>query len=129
MALIRVGLIALAVVVCGWFALGAHQTHDLDAATALVSGSAAPSPAQAQHISSLLSSAATLNPDRQVDVLRGELETAQRRYASARQTLSAVIRSEPQNLTAWIAYLRASPGDPTAFLRSLRAFKHLDPRL
>lgn len=129
MAIIRGALIALAVVVCAWFALGAHQTHDLDAATGLVSGSSPPSPAQAQHISSLLSSAATLNPDRQVDVVRGQLELAQRRYASARQTFFGVIRSEPQNLTAWIGYLRASPDDPAAFLRALSGLKHLDPRL
>ena len=38
MTAIRAALLALALVACAWFAIGARQAHDLDSATAIVSG-------------------------------------------------------------------------------------------
>jgi Flp pilus assembly protein TadD len=87
--------------------IGARQAHEVSAATSIISGSSL-SPAQAHRADLALNRAATLNPDRHVDVLRGELATAQGQNARARSTLRQVILDEPKDLEAWLAYARAS---------------------
>jgi predicted Zn-dependent protease len=77
--------------------------------------------AQARHAAQLLQSAAFLNPDRQVDVLRAQLRRDQGDLRGARAILRPVISSEPDNLQAWLELARSSAGDPHDFF--LAAFR------
>ena len=102
MPVLRWALLALAAVVCAWFALGAVQTHDQNAATALIDQPSAPSAALTQlRIMSLLDGAGRLNPDRDIDLLRAQAETRAGRPAAAVRTALAVTGAEPLNIDAW----------------------------
>lgn len=104
----RITAVLAALIVTAWFVVGYRQAHDLGAAEKVVSASPHVSPSTAAHVRSLLSSAAFLNPDTQVDVLRGRLALLQHDHASALHTLEGVVREEPLNLTAWVATAQAA---------------------
>jgi hypothetical protein len=123
--MLRAAVAAFALVACAWFALGARQAHELSAATAIVTGGPTLTAAQARHADSLLSSAATLNPDRQVDVLRAQVALEQGDPGRARSILTPVVRQEPDNLSAWVQYARASARDPVAFFVAEIAIRRL----
>ena len=120
-----VSLLALigALVVCAWFALGIRQSHDLNAATGIVSARAPLTAGQARRATGLLDAAGRLNPDTAVDLARSQLALRQGNAARARAIALGVTRSEPQNIEAWLSYGSASAHDPRAFARALR---HLD---
>ena len=120
----RAALTAFAVAACAWFALGAHQAREVSAAANLIS-SPPLSHSQVQQAASRLRSAATLNPDRTVDLLRAQLYADQRRYADARTVLEGVVHSEPENLQAWIDLTRYSYGAPATFARGVETIKRL----
>ena len=101
MALVRLGLLALALVMASWFALGFVQARDTDDAARIVSRLAALSPAQSARAADLLAGAGTLNPDRQVDLLRAELDLHHRADRGAAAILRSVVRDEPDNVAAW----------------------------
>jgi hypothetical protein len=105
----------LAVVAVAWFALGIRQAHDTTAAAAIVTGTSPLAPSQARHVSGLLHSAGELNPDTQVDVLRGELDLGQGERVAARRILERVTAQEPDNALAWEWLARASLGDLREF--------------
>ncbi len=107
----RVLLAALALLACAWFALGIHQTDDLAAADH-IAAAPHPSPARIRHAEALLSSARVLNPDQTVAVTRAQLALDAGADARARAILGSVVRSEPDNLDAWIELVRASTHDP-----------------
>jgi hypothetical protein len=71
--------------------------------------------AQVRKATDALKSAGSLNPDLEVDVLRGQLALDQGHQAKARSILFSVIRREPKLLAAWQLYARASVRDPVAF--------------
>jgi hypothetical protein len=121
----RTALAAFALLACAWFALAARQAHEINAASALLSGGGALSAAQAREADALLSSAATLNPDRQVDVLRAQVALARGDQRRARSILEPVVRQEPDNLSAWVQYARASTHDPVAFYTAEIAIRRL----
>jgi predicted nicotinamide N-methyase len=102
MPALRWVLLAAAVVVCAWFALGAVQTHDEDRATTLVDRFSTPSPALTARILSMLSTAGTLNPDRNIELLRSEALTRAGRKAAGIAAARSVTRAEPQNVDAWV---------------------------
>lgn len=109
----RVTLVALAVVVCAWFALGIEQSHDQSRAVALMAEPGRTSSSQTAHILHLLGRAATLNPDRQIDLLRAQADLRAGNDTSALRTAQAVVRAEPQNATAWVVLsYAAGPSDP-----------------
>jgi len=120
---------AFAVVMCAWFALGAHQAREVDHASAIIARSSTLSHGAADEALSALASARKLNPDRTVDILRGAavLERGDRRQA--RRILETVTRSEPRNLEAWVWLARASGGDPTTYYEALIALHTLAPPL
>ena len=118
---------AAALVVCAWFALGIRQSHDLNAATAIVSARAPLSAAQARHAAGLLGAAGQLNPGTSVDLARSELALRRGDGAQARAIALSVTRSEPQNIEAWLAYGTASARDPRAFALALRHLEALAP--
>jgi Tetratricopeptide repeat len=124
---VRVALVAVALLAAGWFAIGMRQARDVDHANAIVSGSGQPSAAQARRASSLLSAAAFLNPDRQVDVLRAQLEREQGDLRGARKILKRVVSTEPENLLAWVWLARSSIGDLKDFYAAAYRIRQLLP--
>ena len=127
----RAGLLGFAVVACAWFALGVHQARDTNRANALIGGPAPLTAQQAQRARSLLSSAATLNPDQTPEILRGQLALQQRQSRRAGRILSSVTRREPLNLHAWseLAYAAARAGDRRPLTRAARHISALYPKL
>lgn len=98
---IRVVALLVALAACVWFVLSTRQAHDTARAASILSNSATVTPLEAGKVSSLLRSAAFLNPDRQVEILRGQLAAARGDKARATAIYLAVTRAEPRNLAAW----------------------------
>jgi predicted Zn-dependent protease len=124
----RIACIALALVACAWFALGARQAIDTSRATAIVSGASTLTPHDEQHALSLLGDAGTLNPDREVDILRAAALAERDKWAAAKRILFAVTRAEPQNIEAWFALAARSDPDRRLFLQALARVAALEPR-
>jgi hypothetical protein len=98
----RLAVFAAAIVVCAWFILGVVQTHDQARATALIDESTRPSAALTANILRLLDGAGTLNPDRDVALLRAQAQTRAGDGGAALRTAEGVVRDEPQNIDAWV---------------------------
>jgi predicted Zn-dependent protease len=123
----RLSLIAVAVLACAWFALGVRQAHDLAAATAIATQSAPVTAAQSADAASLLSAAATLNPDTDVKLVRAQLALRGSDSPLAQRLAGEVTRSEPQNLAAWYELASAAGTDHVIFFRALAKVNQLDP--
>jgi hypothetical protein len=121
----RIAVLLFALLCCAWFVLGARQAHEVAVATSIVSAEPPLTAAQVRRATDALNSAASLNPDLGVDVLRGQLAIDQGRRAQARRILFGVIRREPKLLAAWQQYARASVGDPVAFYASQIGIRRL----
>jgi predicted Zn-dependent protease len=106
----RIAMGLLGLLAAAWFALGVYQSHAVLQATSIAAGKSRPTAAQARRADNLLHDAATLNPDRAVDVLRAQVALARGDAARSRRILSGVVASEPQYLAAWIALASASTG-------------------
>ncbi len=119
----------LALVVCAWFALGAHQAVNTSRGSAIVSGVSRLSTAEARRTLALLDDAGTLNPDLGVDILRAQAYLASGNAPVAREVLSTVTRQEPQNVEGWLWLARASGANAALFYKSLRHVRQLEPRL
>jgi hypothetical protein len=116
MLAVRVAIATVALVACAWFALGIHQAKDQASATALINQAGTPSPSLTRRILHLLDGAGTLNPDRNIDLMRAQAEVrAGDGQAALRQAL-AVVHAEPLNVDAWIVLGIAAGGgrDPAA---------------
>jgi hypothetical protein len=125
--LVRITALVCAVLVAAWFVVGARQAHDVASAEKIISGPAPVSAADAAHARSLLSSAAFLNPDAQVDILRGRLALARHDNAGALRILERVVHREPLNLAAWVATAQAALNfDRTRLLIATRNIGLLD---
>jgi hypothetical protein len=120
--------VVLALVVCAWFALGVRRAHDTSRANSILSSQDGVSDAQAAHAASLLNSAGTLNPDSQVDLLRGRAALAQNDRPRAVRIIEDVTRREPMNVEAWLALAETTRFLPEIKLAVLRVAE-LDPRL
>jgi predicted Zn-dependent protease len=127
----RIGLVALALVVSAWFGLSWYQDQRTGKAAALVAGGNRLTPRQARNARSTLDSAGTLNPDRAVATLRGELAIDQRNYRSAIRILRGVTASEPLNLTAWaeLGIAAAKAGDRATLVAAGHHIAALIPRV
>jgi predicted Zn-dependent protease len=122
---LRAAVVAFAVAACVWFAIGIHQAHDVTVATNIVTS--AHTSADLARASSALNAAAFLNPDRNVDILRGRVAIARGQVASAQQILRRVTEQEPLNLTAWIWFTGASLADKQAGTLGAQQIARLDP--
>jgi predicted Zn-dependent protease len=100
MRVARVVLLALSLVAIAWFVLGARQARDISQVTAIVQGSSVTA-AQARQANQRLDSAATLDPDREVALLRAVLASERNHEARARTIVEQVTRAEPDNIVAW----------------------------
>jgi predicted Zn-dependent protease len=108
MTLARVAAGLLGLLAAAWFALGIYQSHAVSRATSIVAGRRVLTAAQGRRADDLLHDAATLNPDRAVDVLRAQVALARGDAVGSRQILSRVVTREPQDLDAWTLLARAS---------------------
>src|SRR3954447_8489554 len=100
----RLGIAALAVAACAWFVLGVIQADNQSHATALVNSAGSPSRAQTADIEHSLDRAATLNPDRNIDLLRAQAEVRAGQSAKALARMKRVVAAEPRNVDAWIVF-------------------------
>jgi hypothetical protein len=131
MPVVRISLAVLAVCACAWFGLGIVQSHATDAASSIVSGSGRLAPAQAARARSLLATAATLNPDHSVDLLRAQLAVREGQTPQAIAILRRTVTAEPMNLSAWLALAQtALAGHDRRVLDStIPRLAALDPKL
>ena len=95
----RLAIAALAVAACAWFVIGAIQSHNESRATALINGGGTPTPAQTAQIGHWLDTAATLNPDRNIDLLRAQAEVRAGQSARALVLMKRVVGDEPATPT------------------------------
>jgi predicted Zn-dependent protease len=121
-----VALVA-ALVVCAWFVIGIRQAQDLNVATSiLAAGQAAPAH-ELTIAAEALRSAKFLNPDQNVNILRGRLAIARGQDRQAQQILGAVTRKEPLNLEGWIWFTGANLGNKREGLIGTARIAQLDP--
>jgi predicted Zn-dependent protease len=124
----RILTVAIALAACAWFALGVRQGHDANQATQALAGAGRLAPTQSARLSRLLDHAATLNPDRGVDVLRARLQNHSGEDAAAVRTLEAVVHSEPRDIDAWqLMALVAGRVDPPLSRAALARVRVLAP--
>jgi predicted Zn-dependent protease len=128
MPALRLLLSVLAVLAMAWFVLGARQARDLDQATAIAQASTV-SATQARHADQLLDSAATLNPDREVDLTRAAVALDRNHIRQARTIIERVTRAEPENLMGWDLLVQASQGDRRLLARAYLELTRLQPPL
>ena len=128
MELPRVLVVSLALVVCGWFVLNARQARDTDRAAALVSAPRTLTAVKRAHARALIEAAGTLNPDSQVDLLRGELALIEHRRAQAARIVEDVVRREPMNIRAWLLLAEVNP-NPRVLDQAVGMVARLDPML
>jgi hypothetical protein len=126
---LRVVFAMLALVICGWFALGIRQAHDIAGATSIVSGQAPLDAGQDNRVAALLRSAGALNPDAAVDVLRGRLALNEGHRFEAQRILGDVVRREPMNLEAWIWLGQAAYGNAQLQKLTIGNIARLDPQV
>jgi hypothetical protein len=117
----------VALVVCVWFAIGIRQASDLDEATAIVSQSPSPTKTELAHAASLLSSAGTLNPDLEVNLVRAQVARLENDPSGAIRIAEGVVRDEPQNLEAWYTLAQLGGDDRRILVHALGEITKLDP--
>lgn len=105
---IRLVLAVAAVLMVAWFAVGIRQATDTARATAIVASSSPPTPAAAAQARHLLGSAAWLNPDQTLTLLRGRLALRIGEGRASLRSLEAVVRREPMNFLGWIYLTQAA---------------------
>ena len=118
---------ALALVACAWFAVGIRQAVDTSRAAGIANQGTHATAAQVREVSSLRRGARLLNPDKQPDVLLGQIELEHGDFASARRVLTAVTRTEPQNIAGWTWLARASVSDRALFFIAAFHVHALEP--
>ncbi|MEA2161366.1 MAG: hypothetical protein QOD66_3746 [Solirubrobacteraceae bacterium] len=124
----RLAAVVLAIVASAWFVAGIRQAHDTTQAQKILSASRSLSAAQATHVASLLSAAAQINPDQEVQVLRGRLVLARGDKRQALAILQAVTRAEPRSREAWLWVAQAAIGlNPAVFNHALHTVFAIDP--
>jgi predicted Zn-dependent protease len=124
----RVATLLLALVVCAWFALGIRQAHETAKATDLVTSGSSLTGRQLADVQSWLDSAATLNPDSTVDIVRAQALIKAGRARAAERLMESLTQREPLNLEAWIWLGGAALGDPAVAREAITHINALDPR-
>ncbi len=125
---LRGALVLVAVIICAWFALGAVQARDQNHATDLIDSFATPTPALTARILSMLDTAHTLNPDRNVDLLRAQALTRSGYPSAGLRVAQRVVVAEPLNINAWtVLGFAARPAHPAQFRLAERKLRELAP--
>jgi hypothetical protein len=84
--------------------LGVVQVDNQNHATALVNRAGTPTAAQTADVEHALDRAGTLNPDRDIDLLRAQAEVRAHQSARGLALARRVVRDEPRNVNAWIVF-------------------------
>jgi predicted Zn-dependent protease len=126
---VRIVSVVAALVVAAWFALGVRESHELNTVTSLLAGNPRLTAGQAAHADGLLSSAGTLNPDHQEQLLRGEVALAAGNVAAAQRIVLNVAHQEPDNIAVWDELARAAGSNHRLILLAFDNFLRLSPRL
>jgi hypothetical protein len=127
-SVVRIALVALAVVVLAWLAFGFRAVRLTDQADAVVERAHAGQVSEAdfQQARDRLHKAERLNPDRSPDLTDGELLYATGHDREAVELAKGVIAAEPENAQAWyIAYV-AEKNRPVRLARLAR-LRQLNP--
>lgn len=127
MRIFRLVVALVGVVMTAWFVLGARQAHEIKAATTIVARGASAGPRALAQVQPELSAAAVLNPDSEIDILRGRAALSEGRSRDGRQILAQVARSEPLNLDGWIWLAGASLNAPREARIAGAHLAELDP--
>lgn len=123
--MMRAAAFATALLVAAFFGLAVRQSTAVEAATQRIDGLR-----NDTRTAALIDRAGQLNPDSEVDILRARLAVAHGQLARARRILLAVVRREPDNVTAWrFIQFAISPIDPALGRRARREFDRLVPRV
>ncbi len=99
-----------ALLVAAWFALGGYQAHELDQVTNLVNARPRLTAAQTRSALSQLRSAALLNPNREVLLLRARVYGHSGEPAKARRIAESAVAAEPRNVEAWYVLATVAHG-------------------
>jgi predicted Zn-dependent protease len=125
----RVALVAVALVGCGWFALGARAARDEQQVTRLVASSARLTTAEAATAERRLDAAAAVDPDRNLDILRAEVVQRTGDIPAEVRILQRVVRSEPQDIYGWLLLYYAAYREPALSRYALARVHALAPRV
>jgi hypothetical protein len=123
---LRLILATVSIVAIAWFVLGARQAREISDATSIVQGSSVSAP-QARQAGQMLDAAATLDPDRQVQLLRAVLESQLNHYARARSIVEQVTRAEPDNIVAWDLLVQLAGRNVHLLARAFEHVAALEP--
>ena len=124
---LRTASVIIALAVAAWYAVGIRQAHGTDGATAIVASARTLSAGQARRADALLHEAALLNPDQEVNILRGAVASESHHETRAVRILETVTRAEPENLEAWLYLARVATTDYPLFYRALVRVRRLEP--
>lgn len=105
---LRLLLAVAAVLACAWFALAVRSAHELSRVSAIVGRPRGITAAQAAAAQAALRRAAVLDPDREIDVLRSQVELHAGQARRALATALAFVHQEPQNPANWLVLELAS---------------------
>ncbi|MEO8967414.1 MAG: hypothetical protein ABI355_07430 [Solirubrobacteraceae bacterium] len=124
----RGAFVLVAVIVCAWFALGAVQTRAQNHATDLIDSFSTPTQALTARVLGMLDTADTLNPDRNVDLLRAQALTRSGHPSAGLRVAQRVVAAEPLNINAWtVLGFAARPAHPAQFRLAERKLRELAP--
>ena len=129
MRVARIVACLVAIAACAWFVVGIRQAHDVSRATSLISSGRLRSDVQYERALALLRGARALNPDQEVNILRGQATLEHGDPRAAQRILRTVTRSEPRNLEAWLWLAKASNGSSALFFGALTRVRELEPIL
>lgn len=127
MTVARIAVAAVALVVGAFFGLGIVQSHHLSAAQAVVDNAQNVTPALEARARADLDTAATLNPDRTIDMTRGQLDLRVGEVVAARAVFNHLVASEPKNVEAWLGLSESLYGKPYLVV-ALAKLAALDPQ-
>ena len=105
----RYGLALGALLVSAWFALGVRQVRERNDAVRLLAN---PRTEQLPTIDSALDRAGLLYPGTDVTLFRAQLAMNRRNYQGAKGLIDQATAAEPDDLQAWLTYLRLRLLDP-----------------
>jgi hypothetical protein len=127
MTVARIVATAVALVAGAFFALGIVQAHNLSAAQSVVDNASNVTPALAARARSDLNTAAALNPDRTVNLIRGQLDLRLGDTGTARRVFNHLVAAEPTNVKAWLGLSETLYGKPYLVV-AVRRIAALDPQ-
>jgi hypothetical protein len=124
----RVALAVCAFLVLGWLVVLVRDYYVGDSSASPLLYRTNLSNADFQRYIDRLGQAEFLNPDPTVDLARGSYQLVRGHRDAAAREAEGIIRSEPENLNAWMLLYQATRDqDPATAARAVAAMKRLNP--